>query len=93
MPSPARSTGTSSGGLAIAVPVVGATGVDDRDVGALEVAGGLVDQQGRQFAQRGAELGVAARLVAHHGQPGLDDGVVDDGRLHGLDPMPGSYDG
>ena len=93
MPSPARSTGTSSGGLAIATPVVGATGVVIGTLGVGQVAGGLVDQQRRQLAQRGAELGVAAALVAHHGQPGLDDGVVDDGGLHGSHPTGPAWPG
>ena len=43
--------------------------------------GGLVDQQGGQLPQRGPELGVAAALVAHDGEPGLRDRMVDDDGL------------
>ena len=63
--------------------MVGATGVTIGDLGALQLAGGLVDEQGRELAQRRAELGVAAPLVAHDRQPRLHDGMVDDGGLHG----------
>ena len=55
MPRPARSTGTSSGGLASRDPVVSASGVRTGTGLGRRVAGRLVDQHQRQVAQRGTE--------------------------------------
>ena len=86
MPRPARSTGTSSGGLASRDPVVSASGVRTGTVSAGSVAGGLVDQHQGQVAQRGAERRVVGALVAQSGQPRCGQRVVDNAHVHGRRP-------
>ena len=84
MPSPARSTGTSSGGLASRDPSVSASGVRIGTGSRARVPGGLVDQHQRQLAQRGPETRVVGAFVAQRGQPGGGQRVVDDVHIHGF---------
>ena len=83
MPRPARSTGTSSGGLASRDPVVSASGVRTATLSVGRVAGGLVDQHQGQVAKRGPERRVVGALVAQRGQPRRGQRVVDDAHVHG----------
>ncbi len=49
------------------------------------VPGRLVDQHQGEVAQRGPEGGVVGAGVAHRGQPGLGQGMVDDPHVHGAE--------
>ncbi len=83
MPSPARRTGTSSGGLASRVPSVGATGVSIGVTLDREGAGRLVHQHGGEFVQRGPEAAGLGARFPHRGQAGLGERVVDHLYVHG----------
>jgi hypothetical protein len=82
MPSPARSTGTSSGGL------LGPGAHRRRDRRRhrhrldRQVAGRLVHQHRRQLLERDPEAGVVGALVPQRGEPGGGERVVHDEGLH-----------
>ena len=83
MPSPARSTGTSNGGMASRTPSV----VRDRacrtsNVSISGVAHGLVHEHVGQPSQADAECGIVAARIAHRGQEDRCERVVDDVRVH-----------
>jgi len=52
-------------------------------IGERQLARRLVHEHLGEVTQRGAEVGVVGPLVAHAGETGLGQRVVDDGQLHG----------